>query len=135
MKLTAGAALVVLVLYGCASAPAVRVSPVAMQGATRVCIIENPRVKAEFLATYRKVLEAKGYKADVVPASSGLGVCPITSKYVAYWNWDLVLYMASVRLDVYKDGIPAGGAIFQNPGRKSVNEEEELKALADKLYH
>ena len=135
MKLSAGAVLAALVLSGCASAPVVRVSPAVLHGATHVCIIENPRVKSQFLDTYRKVLAAKGYKTDVVPASSGLGVCPVTSKYVAYWNWNFVLYMMAVQLDVYKNGVPEGRATFQARGNTSMSEEEELKALVDKLFH
>ena len=79
----------------------------------QVCIIENPRVRADFLEAYRKALQDKGYQADVIPEGSSLGACPVTSKYVAYWAWDLVLYMTSAQLDVYRDGRPAGRALFR----------------------
>jgi hypothetical protein len=131
----AAVALAASVLCGCASKPMVQVSPVDMEGARQVCIVENPRVhKPEFLDAYRKALESKGYTVKVVAASSGLGICPVTAKYVAYWNWDLVLYMSSAELRVYKNGRPAGGARFWAGQKRLMNMEDEVKALVDQLY-
>ena len=131
MKFAASVAVAALLLSGCARN---HVAPVSMLEVKQVCIIENPRVRADFLEAYRKALQDKGYQADVIPEGSSLGACPVTSKYVAYWAWDLVLYMTSAQLDVYRDGRPAGRALFRARGSRLFTTDSKVRELVDHLY-
>jgi hypothetical protein len=117
-------------LGGCAS-DRLQVRPVALQDVKRICVIENPRVREEFLDLYRQALVARGYQVDVVPSVSPLGVCPVTSKYVAYWSWDVLPYMARAQIDVYRDGLPAGQGTIA--GKYSAT-EEKIRKLVHDLY-
>lgn len=111
----------------------IRVDQVLTGNDKRICIIENPRVRSEFLHAYQQALQDRGYAVNVVPAGSPLGVCPLSSKYVAYWSWDLVPYMSQAQIDVYRAGKPAGRAIFQANGHHS-DMEERVQVLVRDLY-
>jgi ribosome modulation factor len=119
-----------LVLCACARN---QVAPVRLE-AKEICIIENPRVRSSFLEAYRKALEDRGFTAAVVLPTSAVDVCPVTTKYVAYWRWDLVLYMAQAQLDVYKDGKPAGRAIFHARQSRLISAEGKVRELVDQLF-
>jgi hypothetical protein len=131
MKEVAAACVAVLVLGGCARH---QVAPVAKLEGNQICIIENPRVRADFVEAYRKALGNRGFQTSMVPSTSALNVCPVTSKYVAYWAWDIVLYMQSARLDVYRDGRPAGRAMYNARSSRLVNTEDKIQELVDQLF-
>src|SRR3954467_6896669 len=100
-------------LSGCARTAVVPVSttvevpnPAALGAkeapAKRICIVENPRVaQKEFLEAYRAALETKGFVTTIVQKNPLASVCPLTTRYVAYWNWDLIYYLSFAQLDVY----------------------------------
>lgn len=134
MQACAAMVLAVALLGACAERQhLVRVSPVAMQEQSRVCIIENPAVKFDFLGLYRGSLQDAGFSPEVVPPGSPLGACPVTTKFVAYWRWDFVMYLQSVRLDVYRDGRPAGSAAFQARS-SSVDAAAAVRDLTRQLF-
>jgi len=131
MKTVVPAAVLACALCACA---ANRVNPVAMEGAKEVCIIENPRVRPEFLQAYQNALREKGYEPRVLPPAASLGECAVISKYVAYWAWDMVLYMSSAELEVYKNGRPAGRALFRARSSRFINAEDKVRELVAQLY-
>ncbi len=104
-----------------------------------VCIVEKPAVKAGFIETYKRVLTAKGYEVRQLPESASLVECPITSTYTANWRWDLATYMAFAEIKVYKDGAPAGEAIYDsmrggaNMG-KFIDAEKKITELVNQLF-
>jgi hypothetical protein len=131
MKATFAALAAALAACACAST---RVTPVDMQGVTRVCIIENPRVKFDFLGAYRRALEERGFQVEVHPETTRLSVCPVTSRYTANWRWDLVLYLAYAELRVYRDARPAGRAIFNARSSRLIAAEATINDLVDGLF-
>jgi hypothetical protein len=100
----------------------------------RICIIENTRVKNDFLEPYRSALLARGYEVEVFPKTPPSSQCPLTTRYVAYWSWDLVLYLQYAELRVYRDGKPAGRAEFRARSSRFIDTEATVKQLVDQLF-
>jgi len=109
--------------------------PVALT-ANHICIIDNPRVSgnADFLDKYRTVLERRGFSTAVLPADSPLGACAVTSKYVAFWGWDLVPFLVSAKLDIYSDGMPAGSSMYSARHSRFVGPEEAIEGMVGRLF-
>ena len=109
--------------------------PIELAG-NRLCIIENARVAdgPRFLEAYRKVLEARGFQTEVLPALSPLGACPVTTKYAFHSGFDGVPYITAGRLDVYKDGRPAGSATYAPRASRFVGAEEAIEGMVDRLF-
>jgi len=97
-----------LALGACAR---MQVTSVALEE-KRVCIIENPRVKFDFIGAYRRALEERGFAVEVLPETASLTACPVTSRYIGYYRWDLVMYLASGEIQVFRGGQPAGRAVY-----------------------
>jgi hypothetical protein len=136
MKPAAIVALAV-VLPGCAIRQTV--NPVAPVASREVCVIENQKVKEGFLESYRRALTTKGYVLQQLASSAAITACPITSTYVAHWNWDLAVYMSYAEIRVFRDGQPAGDAIYDsrrgssNMG-KFINAESKVEELVNQLF-
>lgn len=140
-----GLALVVS-LSGCARSsvvpvPASQEAPVqAIEGAgeapaRRICIVENPRVAhKDFLDAYRTALEGKGFTITVVQKNPQPSVCPLTTRYVAYWKWDVLYYLSFAQLDVYREGKPVGRAVHDARGSRFITTEGTVKNLVDRLF-
>jgi len=109
--------------------------PVALT-ANHICIIDNPRVSgnADFLDKYRTVLERRGFSTAVLPPDSPLGACAVTSKYVAFWGWDLVPFLVSAKLDIYSDGMPAGSSMYSARHSRFVGPEEAIEGMVGRLF-
>jgi hypothetical protein len=126
------AALAALALLG-ACAGAKHVTPVGELPEKRVCIIENPKVMHDVAGALRRALEERGYAVEVLPAATAAGACPVTARYVAFWRWDLVLYVAHAEIRVYKSGNPAGRAVYQARGARRGG-DSVIKELVDDLF-
>jgi|SRR4051794_31881694 hypothetical protein len=103
--------------------------------AKRICIVENPRVvQKDFLDAYRAALEGKGFTVSVVQKNPQASVCPLTTRYVAYWKWDLLYYLSFAQLDVYSEGKEVGQAIHNARGSRFITTEGTVKELVDRLF-
>lgn len=134
---SAAVVLSVLVLSGCAITQ--NVVPVAKFEGKEVCIIENTRVRAGFLESYKSALTAKGFTANMLPASATAGACPVLSNYTANWLWDGATYMAYAEINVLKNGEPAGKAVYDSRSGganlgKFINADTKIRELVDQLY-
>jgi hypothetical protein len=75
----------------------------------------------------------------LLPPSSPLTECPITSTYTANWRWDLALYMAFADIKVYNNGQQAGQATYDslhggaNMG-KFIKGEAKITELINELF-
>lgn len=128
-------ALLAPLLVACSSVQ--KVDPVTSHSGEKVCIVENSDVREGFLSAYRRAVEAKGLEVLVVPATSGTGVCPLTSTYTANWHWDLAMYMRHAEISIYRDGQPAGQAMYDahTAGMsKFINADEKIQELVNQLY-
>jgi hypothetical protein len=99
----------------------------------RICIVENSRVREDFLDAYKAALSAKGYEVEVFKNTPQVSQCPLTTRYVAYWAWDMVLYMRYAELRVYRDGKPAGRAVFEARSSRMIDPETKLRELVDQM--
>jgi hypothetical protein len=130
-------AAVSVLFTGCAINQTVK--PVERFADKKVCIIDNPAVKAGFMVSYKQALEAKGYMAQQMPATASIVECPITSTYVANWHWDLALYMSYANIKVYNVGKPIGEAVYDanraglNTG-KFIDADKKIRELIDQLF-
>jgi hypothetical protein len=131
MKIALAGLVAALGLVACATS---QVSPVARFETKRICVIENPKVRGDFLIAYRKVLEDRGFQVQMFPETAQPNVCPVTSRYVAYFWWDMVFYMRQAEIDVYSDGKHAGRASFDARGSRFFGTEEKVKELVDQLF-
>jgi hypothetical protein len=119
------------VVAGCASS---QVNPIAKLETKRICIIENPKVRGEFINAYRKALVERGFEIQMLPETAQLDACPVTSRYVAYFWWDMVFYMRNAQIDVYSDAKPAGRATFEAGGSRFFSTEDKVKELVTQLF-
>jgi hypothetical protein len=131
MKMLLAACAAVPLAFACARN---QVSSATMEGAREVCIIENPRVRSDFLEAYQQALAAKGYTTRVLSRDSSLSACPVVTKYVAHWSWDLVVYLQSASLYVYRDGRPAGQAVFDARTSRLFSTDGKVRELVAQLY-
>jgi hypothetical protein len=130
VKKTSLALIGALGLAACATS---KVSPVASLETKQICVIENPKVRASFLDSYRKALEERGYTVRVLPETARLSSCPVTSTYVAYWWWDIVLYMRHAQLEIYQDEKLAGRAVFEAGQSRLFTDDGKIKELVAQL--
>jgi hypothetical protein len=125
-----------VVLWGCSHSSVTPVTSAAVQHgsptsaepagrAKRICIVENPRVmNREFIDAYKDALEKKGYAVTVVQRNPQPSQCPLTTRYTAAGAFDGALF----RLEVYRDGKPAGAATH-----RGFYSEASLRELVNKL--
>lgn len=128
-----------LALYGCGSAPRQAVTPVANLEGREVCILENLRVNSDFLDAYKKALENKGYVTRVLPTTARIDACPITSRYRALWNIDLLPYMSYAEIIVYGGSKTTGRAVYDATGvgatmSKFISAETKITELVNQLF-
>jgi hypothetical protein len=131
------AALFFPALTGCAIHQTVK--PVERFEGAQVCIVEDVAVRAGFLETYRRVLTAKGYEVRMLPPSSSITTCAITSTYTARWSWDLALYMAFADIKVYSNGQQSGQATYDATGgsgnmNKFIKGDTKITELVNQLF-
>lgn len=129
--------LAALLLTGCAITQ--NVTPVSRPLQREICVIENPDVRPGFLTAYSGALTEKGLQPRTVERTSPLNVCPLTSRYIANWRWDMALYMAFAELTVYENGAEIGKATYDsmrggaNFG-KFIDADKKVKELVDQLF-
>lgn len=121
----------VFVVSACSQARQ-NVQPVPKLDPARVCIVENAKTRVEFRDGYRRALERKGYEVDVLPEGTPLSACPVTSKYVAHWNWDIVFYLTYAEILVYRNSERIGGAVYT--GDKFIDADDKIRELVDLLF-
>jgi len=141
MKSVVLALTAVLALCACATSRVspVRPPPTEPQSETaqplpkKICVVENPAVVGDFIEAYRTALQNKGYEVKVVKKNPQPSECPLSTRYTANWRWDLVPYLVYARLDVYRDGKPAGSAVHNARSSRFINVEATLQSLVDRL--
>ena len=130
-------AILVLGISGCTITQEIR--PVAKFSSDKICIIENPKVKAGFLKQFRATLVGNRYQVQALPANAGLNDCETTAIYIAHWSWDLALYMSYAKISVFGGGRPIGSALYdarQGGGNfdKFIDAEEKINELVNQLF-
>ena len=119
------------------------VIPFEPRGATEVCIIENPAVRAGFLREYRSALQGRGYSVRVVPEGSPADVCPVASSYVGLWSYDWFwtsgVYLSLAEIHVFREGRFDAQAAFDTrkaPAslRRIVDAETKIQELVAELF-
>lgn len=126
-----------LALTGCSIVQ--QVQPVQANNLTDVCIIDNPNTRDGFIKQYQSSLQSRGYGVKVVPATASFIDCPMMTTYEGRWNWDLALYMSYAKLNVFINGKPVGGALYDSTrggGRmdKFIDAETKIDELVGQLY-
>lgn len=110
------------------------VTPFAGHDGTQICAIENNAVRFDFLESLRKAVAARGYTVRQLPPGAALRECPVTLTYTANWRWDMAMYMAYAEIRVYKDGAPAGQAVYDAMAgganlSKFISADEKIREL------
>lgn len=134
--LTALAIAMISLLVGCTITQ--QVNPANVASDAEVCIIENNDVREGFLTELQNSLRANGYRYRMLPSTATTSDCPIVLTYVARWSWDLTIYMAYARLQVFEGGQPAGDALYdatQGGGNMSkfIDAEPKIRELVTEL--
>ncbi|GIX21632.1 MAG: hypothetical protein KatS3mg121_0415 [Gammaproteobacteria bacterium] len=102
-------------------------------------MIENPKVKKNFLPVLESALNDKGVRFRVIGAGQDASECRWVLAYTAHWRWDLRLYMAYAEIVVKRDGLVQGRAVYDstrggaNPA-KFINAEKKIRELVDQLF-
>lgn len=87
------------------------VNPTTIVG-DELCIVENPKVREGFLPAVQQALKDNGYRYRMLSAYASDEECADLLRYVARWSWDLTIYMSYAKLDLYRNGQLAGGALY-----------------------
>ena len=105
----------------------------------KICVIDNPRViHVEFLNVYTQALTDQGFKVELLDSAASITDCPLTTTYIAFWGWDLALYLSYVKFDVYMNGIKSGSAVYrlEKPGatNKFINASKKITELTAHIF-
>jgi hypothetical protein len=112
---TAVPAAIAAILSGCAITH--NIGPVANVDGKQLCIVENLGVTNQaFVATYRRVLQERGYTVRMLPPASPVASCRLTSTYNASWQQDFKRYLAFADLRIFVGGQQVGYAIYDSTG-------------------
>ncbi len=79
-----------------------------------ICVIEAESY-GNFLLSYKKALEEKGFAVKVLSRESDVAACPLSSTYRSSWSWDFVTYLSNAQIFVYRNGILVGNALYEAP--------------------
>jgi hypothetical protein len=131
--------LLAVLIAGCSIKQDVKPVTPADLATRAICIRQNPAVREAFLEAYRQALEGKGFSVRIVPASAGIGECPLLTTYTANWRWDLALYLAYAEMVVYRESRPVGKAVYDatlGGGRmdKFIKADEKIRELVNELF-
>lgn len=115
------------------------VQPVSLAQASEMCVIENTKVKDEFLSATVQSLTNLGYSTKMLPDSSGVGDCNNVLTYTANWTWDVAIYMTFAKFEVYKNGSKVGSAEYDSRAgsanmSKFIQAEAKVKELISELF-
>ena len=126
---------VVTLFSGCAIKQTVE--PSDIDDSALLCIVENYDVRDSFLKALTEILDERQVRYKIVGAEASKD-CEWRMTYTARWSWDLALYMAYARINVYKNGDLDGQAIYdatQGAGSldKFIDAESKLRELIDEL--
>lgn len=130
---------ITLLLCGCSIVQTVNPITLSSNEPREICLVENPDVHHDFLATYRNALANKNLTVQMLPPGSAVGTCQLTSTYSANWHWDLALYLVYADLKVYRNGRPEGEALYDSRAaglntNKFVNAAAKIQELTDQLF-
>jgi len=115
------------------------VNPVRDLNPEKICVIENDKVKHNFLGSYVQALSDRGFEVAVQPPLSSVKVCDWSSTYSARWNWDLALYMIEAKIRVFKGGALVGEASYDSHGAglnfdKFIDADDKIRELVSKVF-
>ncbi len=136
----AGVICTLAIATGCSSVTKQTISPfTGTPQENRICIINNPRVAhEEFIQVYTQALTDQGFKVEILDSDASVSACPLTTTYIAFWGWDLALYLSYVKFDVYMNGIKSGSAVYrlEKPGvsNKFVNASKKIEELTAHIF-
>jgi hypothetical protein len=105
--------LLVILLPACSTTRTA--NPISIQelNSKEICVIENKKVKAEFLPIYKAALEKKGFSVKILEPDSNLASCPVTTTYVGEWWGGIDQNMSYAEIVVYRNGNRAGDALYK----------------------
>lgn len=138
LKRTFIAVFLAVTISGCSIKQSVDTAEID-RGAT-LCVIENTEVRAGFLNSMKSALTEKGVRYQVVNPNAVPADCFWTASYTARWSWDLALYMSFAEIQIYKDGMLQGKALYDstlggaNMG-KFIDAETKIKELVGSLLN
>jgi hypothetical protein len=133
-------ALALLPLAGCGTISQ-DVKPIALSASEprEICVVEDTAVRAEFRDAYKDALSGKGFTVRVLPNGSPVSSCPLTTTYLASWQWDLELYVSYIDLKVYRNDRLEGEAVYDAKEaaantNKFVNARGKVEELTNQLF-
>ncbi len=101
-----------------------------------ICVIEA-EAYGNFLVSYKKALEAKGFSVKLLSRGSDVAACPLSSTYQSVWSWDLAMYMSRAQIFVFRNGILTGNALYASSDgalKKYGGTEEKIAKMVDQLF-
>jgi len=128
---------IVALLQGCSIQQ--NVTPVANMESAKITIIENPSVRSEFRDAVKTAVEKQGMTAELGPANSGPEDYPYALTYTANWTWDMALYLAYAKIEVFGQGNVIGTAVYDATGGggrmdKFISAEKKVDELIAQLF-
>jgi len=126
-----------IVLGSCAIAQ--HVEPTEFSQGAELCIVENKEVKEDFLSAIKSVLDSKQIRYVIIDATTSSARCEWSMTYVANWRWDLAMYLAFAKFQVYRDGALDGEALYDSTAGganmgKFIDAEAKVRELLEQLF-
>jgi hypothetical protein len=107
---------VAMALAGCSSGPPIEPVP-AGEKINHICIQKNPRVMVDdFTIVMQEGFMKRGISSTLFDGDAP-SACIYTATYTALRSWDIKMYLAEARIDIYRMGQPIASAPWRLTGR------------------
>lgn len=123
-------------LFGCTIRYTANPISIPKMDRKEICVIEA-EAYGNFLVSYKKALEEKGFSVKILSGESDVAACPLSSTYQSVWSWDLVMYMSRSQIFVFRNGILAGNALYASSGaalKKYGRTDKKIAKMVDQLF-
>lgn len=126
-------------ISGCSIHQNVKPVELAPNTSTVICLIPALSVRESFTVAYEAKLKRKGFDTHLLPPGTNPNACPLTTAFIATWNWDMAMYMNYANIRVFVDGKQVGQAEYNAKRaifgtKKFINAEAKIGELTDQLF-
>lgn len=115
-----------------------QVEPASLKAGSKICIVEDPKVKGTFLSELRSAIGDNGFDTAVISNEEIPATCTYKMTYMARWSWDGIRYMSFTDLKLFDGDQLLGSALYDSTGGagnadKFIKATEKIKELVSEL--
>ena len=81
-------------------------------GPQPIALVRNDAVFLGFHNAITLSLSRGGFVVESVPQGTAFATLPLAMTYTANWTWDFDLYLRYAHIELFKDGVVVGDAVY-----------------------